>query len=609
MNTLTISSITAAVLLTVPAIYLAVLSIASLFARKKTQKIDREDLPRIAVVIPAHNEEVLLKSTINHIAKTEYPNELIDVFVIADNCTDTTAKVAAEHGAKVVERFASVEDGRGKPFALKWFFEGYGEQLDACDIISIVDADTEVDSRFFVEIANAMASPDVHAVQGYYGTSNVDAGWRAALSEVALCVSHHLRTLGRNVLGSTAGLKGNGMAFRKDVLLRNGWPAKALDEDLELSLILLEQGVCVHYAPDARIRAEMASDKEGATKQRLRWEGGRAELIYKYGTRLLSMLKTRRAGQAFEALLDLITPPLVPYVASLTLASVVAVVFGQWIAAAITGGFLLCMILMTVQAMVMRGAPRECWLALLEFPKFAIWKLAVTAKLLNPKTKILWLRTTRDHEAAVAAPTVATGAGFSLKRLVDIGGSVAALFVLLPVFAITALFIKLEDGGPVFFKQTRVGENGETFAMWKFRSMSIDAESLRSEVLADNTHAAGVTFKSKSDSRITRAGKFIRKFSVDELPQFVNVLLGNMSLVGPRPPLPSEVAEYRSLELRRLSVKPGLSCLWQIEGRADIDFEGQCRLDLEYIHSASLGKDLGILARTMPAVLSARGAY
>lgn len=196
-----------------------------------------------------------------------------------------------------------------------------------------------------------------------------------------------------------------------------------------------------------------------------------------------------------------------------------------------------------------------------------------------------------------------------LKRALDIIASSAALLALSPLFALTAFLIRREDGGPVFFSQERVGKGGQTFKMWKFRSMVLNAEKLRTDLDTENQHQAGVTFKMKADPRITPVGRWIRKFSVDELPQFYNVLRGDMALVGPRPPLIREVAEYSSFQLRRLRVKPGITCLWQIGGRAEIDFEGQVRLDLEYIHSESLWSDLSILIRTLPAVILGKGAY
>jgi exopolysaccharide biosynthesis polyprenyl glycosylphosphotransferase len=195
-----------------------------------------------------------------------------------------------------------------------------------------------------------------------------------------------------------------------------------------------------------------------------------------------------------------------------------------------------------------------------------------------------------------------------IKRAFDL--TVSALFLLLfsPLLSVIALLIKLEDGGPVFFHQTRVGRYGRLFKMYKFRSMCPDAEARLKEVLARNQHSEGVTFKLKDDPRLTRVGKWVRRLSLDEFPQFYNVLRGDMSIVGPRPPVPREVACYSLADRRRLAVKPGLTCLWQVNGRSEIDFSGQVQLDVEYIETQGFWADVKILVRTVPAVLSGRGA-
>lgn len=202
-----------------------------------------------------------------------------------------------------------------------------------------------------------------------------------------------------------------------------------------------------------------------------------------------------------------------------------------------------------------------------------------------------------------------TGGANVAKRALDITGSGAALLVLAPVFLVVALMIKFEDRGAIFFRQIRVGRHGRQFSMLKFRSMRFDAEERLRDVLAQNQHRRGVTFKLKGDPRVTRVGRFIRRFSIDELPQFYNVLIGDMSLVGPRPPVPREVAQYSLADRRRLAVKPGITCIWQISGRAEIDFSGQVRLDVSYIESRSFREDLRIIFKTVPAVLSGKGAY
>lgn len=196
----------------------------------------------------------------------------------------------------------------------------------------------------------------------------------------------------------------------------------------------------------------------------------------------------------------------------------------------------------------------------------------------------------------------------AIKRLWDMFVSFASLVLLSPVFALIALIIKAGSRGPVFFRQKRCGLNGRKFTLYKFRTMVVNAEEHLNNLRAMN-EMRGPVFKIKNDPRLTGVGRFLRKFSVDELPQLWNVLKGQMSLVGPRPPLPAEVAKYDYWQRRRLSMKPGLTCLWQVGGRNKIkDFNEWLRLDLEYIDHWSIGLDVLILLRTIPAVLSGRGA-
>src|ERR1051325_5475061 len=211
------------------------------------------------------------------------------------------------------------------------------------------------------------------------------------------------------------------------------------------------------------------------------------------------------------------------------------------------------------------------------------------------------------EQQRLRAEWLAHGSAF-LKRTLDIAVSFVCLALLAPLFGLIALAVWIEDGGSIFFAQTRVGKNGRHFKMYKIRSMCLDAEQRLKDLLANNQHKEGVTFKLKDDPRITGVGKWLRKFSLDELPQLYNVLIGDMSLVGPRPPVPREVAKYTLAHRRRLAAKPGITCIWQISGRSEIDFSGQVELDVSYIEHQNFWTDLGILARTVPAVLSGKGA-
>lgn len=194
------------------------------------------------------------------------------------------------------------------------------------------------------------------------------------------------------------------------------------------------------------------------------------------------------------------------------------------------------------------------------------------------------------------------------KRAFDLVVAGIGVLVGLPVWLILALAIKLESRGPVLYKQRRVGRHGTPFGMYKFRSMHDGAEARLSEVMADN-EATGPLFKMKNDPRVTRVGVWMRKFSIDEFPQLLNVLRGEMSLVGPRPPLPEETAQYTPEHWRRMEVPPGMTGLWQVSGRSWLTFDEMVRLDLYYIENWSIGFDMSLIIRTLPAVLFARGAY
>lgn len=197
-----------------------------------------------------------------------------------------------------------------------------------------------------------------------------------------------------------------------------------------------------------------------------------------------------------------------------------------------------------------------------------------------------------------------------IKRTVDLIGAASGILLLSPILLFCAIAVKISDPkGPIIFKQIRVGKNGKHFTMYKFRSMYADAEERKKELMALN-ETGGKTFKMKNDPRIYPFGKILRKFSLDELPQLFNILQGSMSIVGPRPPLPSEVEEYEPWHQVRLSVTPGLTCIWQVSGRSNIPFEGQMRLDNDYIRrDGKIADDLKLILKTFKVVFKGDGAY
>lgn len=197
-------------------------------------------------------------------------------------------------------------------------------------------------------------------------------------------------------------------------------------------------------------------------------------------------------------------------------------------------------------------------------------------------------------------------ASLMFKSLTDKVGALLGLVLSAPLWIAAVIAIKIDSRGPIFFKQVRSGLNGRKFELYKFRTMEIDAEKKQSTLRAHN-EMSGPVFKIRNDPRITGVGRFLRKYSIDELPQLLNILNGDMSLVGPRPPIPSEVGKYEPWQRRKLSVKPGLTCLWQVNGRNSIDFEDWMKLDLEYIDNWSLALDAKILVKTVPTVLKGSG--
>jgi len=201
-----------------------------------------------------------------------------------------------------------------------------------------------------------------------------------------------------------------------------------------------------------------------------------------------------------------------------------------------------------------------------------------------------------------------TGWQSVVKRTIDLVGAVLILILISPLLVAIAAAIWIESPGPIIFRQPRMGRNGRVFTFFKFRSMTSDAESRRGELLRHN-ESTGPLFKIREDPRVTRVGRVLRRFSLDELPQLFNVIRGEMSLVGPRPPLPSEVAHYELWQKDRLLVPGGITGLWQVSGRSDLTFEQMVELDLTYIKTWSLWSDLTILVRTVTCVIFARGAY
>ncbi|MFD7028024.1 sugar transferase [Streptomyces sp. NPDC059917] len=235
-------------------------------------------------------------------------------------------------------------------------------------------------------------------------------------------------------------------------------------------------------------------------------------------------------------------------------------------------------------------------------------ELAVFPGLVEVSAKRLETLTAGGLAVLRVAPPVSRGVQPVLKSVLDRVGAGLGLLVLSPLFLGVALAIRFGSRGPAFYSQRRIGRDGVPFVMWKFRTMVVDADAKKAELTGANEND-GLMFKMRRDPRVTRVGRLLRRTSLDELPQLLNVLTGDMSLVGPRPPLPDEVARYDEVELRRLTVRPGMTGLWQISGRSDLSWDETIQLDLQYVDNWSFTSDVDVVARTFRAVVDGRGAY
>ena len=234
--------------------------------------------------------------------------------------------------------------------------------------------------------------------------------------------------------------------------------------------------------------------------------------------------------------------------------------------------------------------------------------IRIIPEMFDHLSSVFAVRSDIEYPCLQIVKTPLRGLNVALKRLADICGSLSLLVILSPMFLLLPALIKIESKGSVFFKQQRIGKNGLPFKMLKFRSMRHDAESIKTKLLNRN-EVSGPVFKLRNDPRITRVGRFIRKYSIDELPQLWNVLRGEMSLIGPRPPLPEEVAKYSDYHWRRMDVLPGMTGLWQVSGRSDLSFEQWIDLDIYYIEHWSIMLEMKILLKTIPVVIKGAGAY
>ncbi|MBN1929744.1 MAG: glycosyltransferase [Chlorobiaceae bacterium] len=380
------------ILLSLPAAYLFVVTIAAYLFRKERVAANR--MLRIGVLIPAHNEETGIVRTIESIRAGNWPAELTSIFVIADNCSDRTAEMARKAGATVAERTDTVNRGKGQ--ALDWFLRERKELYRQVEVITIIDADVAADPDYLREVSLSFSQPGIEALQAYNGVSNPEAGWRPGLLDAAFNVFNHLRMAGPFRLSGTCVLKGNGMAFRRALLEKNGWPCHSIVEDMEFSVRLLQDGISVHYNPDAVVRSDMVTSSKNASSQRSRWESGRFALVRSMALPLLKLFARTGKPKYLVAFAELAIPPLSLLALLFAIVSLLALLtlHGPWLAT--VAGWWAILILYVFSGQIQRKAPLSTWLVLAAAPFYILWKIPLYAAMLIRKKSSAWVRTTRE---------------------------------------------------------------------------------------------------------------------------------------------------------------------------------------------------------------------
>lgn len=376
--------------------YLLGLSAAAWRAPKRTPARSSAPSTRFLVLIPAHNEELLLPDTLSSLQQLAYPFDLFEVHVVADNCSDTSAKVARAYGAIVYERFDQQRRGKGQ--ALNWALERIQQQRVEYDALLILDADTQV-SADFLNVMDARIARGERAIQGYYAVLLNNESWSIGLRSAAFSVVHYLRPQARMLLGGSAGLKGNGMVFCREIAERYCW-SNSLTEDIEFHIQLLLDGERVTFAPDALLWAEMPDQLASAQSQNERWERGRMEMIKQYLPRLLSTAIKRRDLRLADAAIEQLIPPF-SILAGLSAACAgLAFALRSRLGIVLACFNLIGQCLYSLSGLLLVKAPASVYRSLLFAPFFVLWKLWIYLRLLFGIQPRDWIRTARNQQEA-----------------------------------------------------------------------------------------------------------------------------------------------------------------------------------------------------------------
>ncbi len=378
--------------------YLALLSLLSLVARRSAPVAPGGPL-RIAVVIPAHNEESSIGRTVRSVAALDYPRDLTETFVIADNCTDTTASIARSLGATVLERFDDVKKGKGH--ALRWTFDQLLAREPRWDGFVVIDADSTASTNF-LRVMDAHLRDGAGAIQASDMVERNLHSWSSEITRLGFTLYNFSRPLGRTVIGGSAGLRGNGMCFSAPLLRKIPWNAYGVTEDLQYGLSILLEGEKVRFAADARITTTMPTIAANAESQRIRWEQGRGPVTEMFSGKLLAGAFTRFSYPLLDSWIDLVTPPFISLMAlsvavlavHVLLWMVAPALFSAWLLS--WGIVILLGIVHVIAGLASAGADARLYLVLLHVPRYALWKLLLRRKHGSSGSPEEWIRTTRE---------------------------------------------------------------------------------------------------------------------------------------------------------------------------------------------------------------------
>lgn len=379
--------------------YLAWLSLLAFLGRKGQAPVASR-LRKFAIVVPAHNEELVIRKTLDSMREIDYPSEGFDVVVVADNCTDRTAEIARSPGVHVFERTHWTD--RGKGYALRWAFDQLLEFPAAYDAFCVVDADSVV-SRNILTVLNGYVEHGARAIQLSDMVEPQHDAWNVEVTRIGFTLHNYVRPLGRRLIGCPATLYGNGMCFTTETIRHVPWKAYTITEDLEYGLILLLNDISVVFAPEARVLATMPHEADNAVSQHTRWAVGRFPLVRIYTGKLLGAAIRRFSFKPFDAWIQLITPAFVDMMA------VVVVMLGlsliQWAMGIEHSNTLAVLwtavmglgVFHVVVGLYAAGADRMMYRAFVYFPRYAIWKGLVFMKIMSHRQSKQWVRTTREQ--------------------------------------------------------------------------------------------------------------------------------------------------------------------------------------------------------------------